>query len=174
MVRWYAVNTYSGHEKKAKADLERRITSLSAVRLFRRVVIPTESVVEMKAGQKIQLEKRTMPGYVLVNMDLNDDSWTVVKGTPGIVGFVGSAAHPIPLSPAEVARLLHVGGADSRRSRASYEVGDRVRIASGALTDFEAVVVEVNESQQRLRVETSIFERQTTVELAFAEVRKED
>ena len=107
MFRWYVINTYSGHENKVKQNLEHRVSSLGQTRAVRQVVVPTETVQEMKDNQKISVEKRTMPGYVLVNMDLNEDSWQVVKGTPGVTGFVGASNEPIPLTQAEVDRLLH-------------------------------------------------------------------
>src|SRR3982751_4595807 len=115
MFRWYVINTYSGHEKKVKANLEHRIESMNQRARFRRVVVPTEQVIETKDGQKVQAEKRTLPGYVLVNMDLNDDAWTVVKNTPGVTGFVGAGSKPVPLSQPEVDPILHTGtGADPR------------------------------------------------------------
>jgi transcription antitermination factor NusG len=109
MFRWYVINTYSGHENKVKQNLEHRVTSLNQSRAVRQVVVPTETVQEMKDNQKISVEKRTMPGYVLVNMDLNEDSWQVVKGTPGVTGFVGASNEPVPLTQPEVDRLLHRG-----------------------------------------------------------------
>ena len=105
MFRWYAVNTYSGHENKVKQNLEHRVVSLGQERNVRQIVIPTEQISEMKDGQKVQTERRTMPGYVLVNMDLNEDSWTLVKGTPGVTGFVGAQQKPVPLSQTEIDRL---------------------------------------------------------------------
>ena len=104
MFQWYVVNTYSGHENKVKQNLEHRIQSMGQQPRFRRVVVPTEQVIETKDGQKVQAEKRVLPGYVLVNMDLNDDAWTVVKNTPGVTGFVGAGSKPVPLSPGEVER----------------------------------------------------------------------
>ena len=98
MFRWYAINTYSGHENKVKTNLEHRIDSMAQQMRFRRVVVPTEQVVETKDGQKVQAEKRVLPGYVLVNMDLNDDAWTVVKNTPGVTGFVGASNEPVPVT----------------------------------------------------------------------------
>ena len=98
MFRWYVVNTYSGHENKVKQNLEHRVVSLGQEGNVRQIVIPTEQVSEMKDGQKVQTERRTMPGYVLVNMDLNEDSWTLVKGTPGVTGFVGAQQKPVPLN----------------------------------------------------------------------------
>src|SRR6202035_5220619 len=106
MFRWYVVNTYSGHENKVKQNLEHRIVSLGQQRAVRQVVVATEAVSEMKDNQKITVEKRTMPGYVLVNMELDEDSWTLVKGTPGVTGFVGASNEPVPLTQMEVHRLL--------------------------------------------------------------------
>src|SRR3982750_3678822 len=109
MFRWYVVNTYSGHEKKAKQNLWHRVPSLGQERAVRQVVVPTETVTEMKDNQKVPVEKRTMPGYVLVNMELNDDSWQLVKGTPGVTGFVGASNEPVPLTQPEDDRLVHRG-----------------------------------------------------------------
>src|SRR3982751_3161061 len=127
MFRWYAVNTYSGHEKKVKQNLEHRVLSMGAQRNVRQIVIPTEQVSEMKDGQKIQTEKRTMPGYVLVNMDLNEDSWGLVKGTPGVTGFVGASNKPVPLSQAEIDRLLNREIViKDRIKKASFVIGESV------------------------------------------------
>ena len=114
MFRWYVINTYSGHENKVKQNLEHRVQSLNVGRAVRQVVVPTETVQEMKDNQKVAVEKRTMPGYVLVNMDLNEDSWGVVKGTPGVTGFVGASNEPIPLTQSEVDRLLDKDGSRRR------------------------------------------------------------
>ena len=120
MFRWYVVNTYSGHENKVKQNLEHRVVSLNQQRAVRQVVVPTETVQEMKDNQKISVEKRTMPGYVLVNMDLNEDSWSLVKGTPGVTGFVGASNEPIPLTQGEVDRLLHREVAVRERKKATF------------------------------------------------------
>src|SRR6202042_3420678 len=120
MFRWYVVNTYSGHENKVKHNLEHRIVSLGQQRAIRQIVVPTESVSEMKDNQKITIERRTMPGYVLVNMDLNEDSWSLVKGTPGVTGFVGASNEPVPLTQDEVNRLLHRETEVRPRSRAQF------------------------------------------------------
>src|SRR5678810_1239205 len=109
MFRWYVINTYSGHENKVKANLEHRIESMGQSPRFRRVVVPTEQVIETKDGQKVQTEKRVLPGYVLVNMNLSDEAWTVVKNTPGVTGFVGAGAKPVPLSQGEVDKILKTG-----------------------------------------------------------------
>ena len=176
MFRWYVINTYSGHENKVKTNLEHRIISMNQGPRFRRVVVPTEQVSEMKDGQKIQTEKRTMPGYVLVNMDLNDDVWSLVKNTPGVTGFVGSGAKPVPLAQPEVDRILHTGtGADARaRTTVEFSLGESVKVTSGPLSDFDGEIVDVNPDQQKLKVLVDIFERQVPVELGFDQVKKLD
>ena len=176
MFRWYVINTYSGHENKVKANLEHRIISMGQGMRFRRIVVPTEQVIETKDGQKVQTDKRTLPGYVLVNMDLNDDAWTVVKNTPGVTGFVGAGATPVPLSQPEVDRILHTGRGDGERPRAQVEfsLGESVKVTSGPLSDFDGEVVDVNADQQKLKVLVDIFERQVPVELTFDQVKKLD
>jgi len=172
MFRWYAVNTYSGHENKVKQNLEHRVVSLGQQRNVRQIVIPTEHVSEMKDGQKIQIERRTMPGYVLVNMDLNEDSWGVVKGTPGVTGFVGASNEPVPLTQGEVDRLLHKEVAVRERTRAQYTIGESVKVVSGPLSDFSGEISEINEDAAKLKVLVSIFGRETPVEVGFDQVKK--
>src|ERR687884_584955 len=172
MFRWYAVNTYSGHENKVKQNLEHRVVSLGQERNVRQIVIPTEQVSEMKDGQKVQTERRTMPGYVLVNMDLNEDSWSLVKGTPGVTGFVGASNEPIPLTQSEVDRLLHREQEVRPRSRAQFSIGESVKVISGPLSDFSGEISEVNEDAQRLKVLVSIFGLETPVEVGFDQVKK--
>ena len=172
MFRWYAVNTYSGHENKVKHNLEHRVVSLGQERNVRQIVIPTEQVSEMKDGQKVQTERRTMPGYVLVNMDLNEDSWQVVKGTPGVTGFVGASNEPIPLTQSEVDRLLHREVAVRTPSRAQFAIGETVKVISGPLSDFSGEISEINEDASKLKVLVSIFGRETPVEVGFDQVKK--
>jgi transcriptional antiterminator NusG len=172
MFRWYVVNTYSGHEKKVKQNLEHRVTSMGQGRHVRQVVVPTETVSEMKDNQKITVEKRTMPGYVLVNMDLNEDSWGVVKGTPGVTGFVGASNEPVPLTQIEVDRLLHKEVAVRERTRAQYAIGESVKVVSGPLSDFSGEISEINEDAAKLKVLVSIFGRETPVEVGFDQVKK--
>jgi transcriptional antiterminator NusG len=172
MFRWYAVNTYSGHENKVKHNLEHRVTSLGQERHVRQVVIPMEQVSEMKDGQKVQVERRTMPGYVLVNMDLNEDSWGLVKNTPGVTGFVGASNRPVPLNQAEIDRLLHRESAERPRARAQFTIGESVKVVSGPLSDFSGEISEVNEDAARLKVLVSIFGRETPVEVGFDQVKK--
>jgi len=172
MFRWYAINTYSGHENKVKHNLEHRTISLNQKRNVRQVVIPTEVVSEMKDGQKVQTEKRTMPGYVLVNMDLNEDSWTLVKNTPGVTGFVGPQNKPVPLTQDEINRLLHRETAERPRARAQFSIGETVKVVSGPLSDFSGEISEINEDAAKLKVLVSIFGRETPVEVGFDQVKK--
>ena len=176
MFRWYVINTYSGHENKVKANLEHRIDSMNQRPRFRRVVVPTEQVIETKDGQKVQIEKRVLPGYVLVNMDMDDDAWTVVKNTPGVTGFVGAGATPVPLSQPEVDRILQTGGGagDRPRTQVEFSLGESVKVTSGPLSDFDGEIVDVNADQQKLKVQVNIFERQVPVELGFDQVKKID
>ena len=178
MFQWYVINTYSGHENKVKANLEHRIVSMNQAPRFRRVVVPTEQVIETKDGQKVQTEKRVLPGYVLVNMDLNDEAWTVVKNTPGVTGFVGAGAKPVPLAQGEVDRILHTGaaaaGGAALRSQVEFTLGESVKVTSGPLSDFDGEIVDVNADQQKLKVLVDIFERQVPVELGFDQVKKLD
>ncbi len=172
MFRWYVVNTYSGHEKKVKHNLEHRVQSLGQQRAVRQIVVPTETVSEMKDNQKVSVEKRTMPGYVLVNMDLNEDSWGLVKNTPGVTSFVGASQEPVPLTQMEVDRLLHRETAERPRSRAQFTVGETVKVVQGPLSDFSGEIAEINEDASRLKVLVSIFGRETPVEVGFDQVKK--
>jgi transcriptional antiterminator NusG len=174
---WYVINTYSGHENKVKTNLEHRIVSMNQQGAFRRVVVPTEQVIETKEGQKVQTEKRVLPGYVLVNMNLSDEAWTVVKGTPGVTGFVGAGTKPVPLSQGEVDRILHHGapaGGAALKAQVEFSLGESVKVTSGPLSDFDGEIVDVNPDQQKLKVLVDIFERQVPVELGFDQVKKID
>ena len=172
MYRWYVVNTYSGHENKVKQNLEHRVVSLNQKRAVRQVVVPTETVSEMKDNQKVSVEKRTMPGYVLVNMELNDDSWQLVKGTPGVTGFVGASNEPVPLTQPEVDRLLHREVAQKVATKAQFSIGESVKVISGPLSDFSGEISEINQDAAKLKVLVSIFGRETPVEVGFDQVKK--
>ena len=177
MFRWYVINTYSGHENKVKQNLEHRRISLGQENNIRQIVIPTEQVQEVKDGQKQMKEQRTMPGYLLVNMNLTDDSWQLVKNTPGVTGFVGAGAKPVPLAQGEVDRILHTGAAATGaalRSQVEFTLGESVKVTSGPLSDFDGEIVDVNADQQKLKVLVDIFERQVPVELGFDQVKKLD
>ena len=172
MFRWYVINTYSGHENKVKQNLEHRVQSLNQKRFVRQVVVPTETVSEMKENQKVSVEKRTMPGYVLVNMELNDDSWGLVKNTPGVTGFVGASNEPVPLTQTEVDRLLHREVAQKVATKAQFSIGEQVKVVSGPLSDFSGEISEINGDAAKLKVLVSIFGRETPVEVGFDQVKK--
>jgi len=172
MFRWYVINTYSGHENKVKHNLEHRIETMHQRQRVRQVVVPTEQVSELKDGQRISVEKRTMPGYVLVNMEMTDDAWGLVKNTPGVTGFVGSRNKPIPLSQPEVDRLLHRETAERPRARAQFSMGETVKVISGPLSDFSGEIAEINEDAAKLKVLVSIFGRETPVEVGYDQVKK--
>jgi transcription termination/antitermination protein NusG len=172
MFRWYVINTYSGHEKKVKHNIEHRVATMEQTSNIRQVVVPTEQVSEMKNGQKVQTERRTMPGYVLVNMEMNDDTWMLVKNTPGVTGFVGSRDKPLPLSKPEVDRLMHRETAERPRTRAQFSIGESVKVISGPLSDFSGEIAEINEDAAKLKVLVSIFGRETPVEVGYEQVKK--
>ena len=172
MFQWYVINTYSGHENKVKQNLEHRVHTMGQERNVRQVVVPTEQIQEMKDGQKIQKEQRTMPGYLLVNMNLTDDSWQLVKGTPGVTGFVGASNEPVPLTQPEVDRLLHREVAKQVATKAQFQIGESVKVVSGPLSDFSGEISEINEDAAKLKVLVSIFGRETPVEVNYDQVKK--
>ena len=172
MFHWYVVNTYSGHENKVRANLEHRRQSMHQEDRIHQIVVPTEQVVETKDGQKVTNERRVFPGYVLVQMELTDDSWSLVKNTPGVTGFVGAKNKPVSLSRAEVDRIMHTASVERPKAKAEFSVGEIVRVTSGPLSDFSGEVSEVNVDQNKLKVMVSIFGRETPVELGFEQVKK--
>ena len=174
MFQWYVINTYSGHENKVRQNLEHRIETMGQRNRVRQVLVPTEQVSELKDGQRVQVEKRTMPGYVLVQMEMTDDAWSLVKNTPGVTGFVGSRNKPVALSQPEVDRLLHrdTDGAERPRARAQFTIGETVKVISGPLSDFSGEIAEINEDAAKLKVLVSIFGRETPVEVGYDQVKK--
>jgi transcriptional antiterminator NusG len=173
--KWYVVNTYSGHENKVRTTLERRIESFGLERYFGEIRIPTESVIEIKDGKKVPTVQRQFPGYILVNMDMNDSTWQLVRQTPGVTQIVGTGDRPVPLSRAEVERLLHPGGVEPRekvKTTVDYQIGETVKVISGPLSDFTGAISDINVDQSRLKVMVSIFGRETPVELSFNQVAK--
>lgn len=173
MFRWYVVNTFSGHEAKVKQRLEHRLVSLGQRRAVRQIVVPTETVTEVKENKKETKEKRTMPGYLLVQMNLTDDSWQLVKGTPGVTGFVGAGDDPVPLTQEEIDRLLKRTQTPTKSaSRVQFSVGESVKVVSGPLSDFSGEIAEVSADSAKLKVLVSIFGRETPVEVGFDQVKK--
>jgi transcriptional antiterminator NusG len=172
---WYVVHAYSGYEKKVKAALEERIELHGMQDLFGEVMVPTEEVVEMRGGQKRKSERKFFPGYVLVQMELNDDSWHLVKETPRVMGFIGGKADkPAPISEREANAILQrvQDGVEKPKPKTLFEVGEIVRVTDGPFNDFNAVVEEVNYERSRLQVAVQIFGRSTPVELEFGQVEK--
>lgn len=171
---WFVVHTYSGYENKVKQNLEARILSMNMEDEIFDVVIPTEEVIEYKGTKKTTAQRKAFPGYLLVRMYLGDDSWYVVRNTPGITGFVGSGAKPTPLSRREVESILQVKPEDQRKAkpRLEFEEGESVRVTDGPFADFTAEISEINVDQSRLKVLVNIFGRETPVELSFGQVAK--
>jgi len=175
--KWYVVHTYAGYENKLKSNLESRIASMNMEERIFEVVIPVEDVIEFKNGKKVVVSKKVFPGYLMVRMDLDDDSWYVVRNTPGVTGFVGLGARPTPLSRKEVESILQVKveGIETQkksRPRLEYEPGESVRVKEGPFADFTGTIAEINEDQLKLKVLVNIFGRETPVELDFAQVAK--
>ncbi len=175
--KWYVLHTQSGYEKKVKSNLEARTQSMNMEERIYEVVIPTEDVVEFKNGKKVVSQKKVFPGYLLVRMRLSDDSWFVVRNTPGVTGFVGAAHKPSPLPRREVEAFLSTPEDDevtTRRSRPKleYEEGETVRVKEGPFSDFQGQIVEINDDQLKLKVLVNIFGRETPVELEFSQVAK--
>ncbi|MFN3884523.1 MAG: transcription termination/antitermination protein NusG [Rhodocyclaceae bacterium] len=173
--RWYVVHAYSGFEKSVQRALMERIARAGMQAKFGQILVPVEEVVEMKSGQKSISERKFFPGYVLVEMEMDDDTWHLVKSTPKVTGFVGgTATKPTPITEKEVEKILQQmqEGVEKPRPKVLFEVGEMVRIKEGPFTDFNGTVEEVNYEKNRLRVSVSIFGRATPVELEFAQVEK--
>jgi transcriptional antiterminator NusG len=175
--RWYVVHTYAGYENKVKSNLESRIVSMNVEDRIFEVVIPMEDVVEFKNGKKVVVQKKVFPGYLLCRCDLDDDSWSTIRNTPGVTGFVGPGTKPLPLSRREVESILQVKieGVEptkKTRPRLEYEEGETVRVKEGPFADFSGQIAEINEDQAKLKVLVNIFGRETPVELEFSQVAK--
>jgi len=176
--QWYVIHSYAGYENKVKSNLESRIASMNMEERIFEVVIPMEDVIEFKNGKKQVVSKKVFPGYLLCRLDLDDDSWYVVRNTPGVTGFVGLGARPTPLSRREVENILQVkpedgeGAPKKSKPRLEYETGESVRVKEGPFADFTGTIAEINEDQLKLKVLVNIFGRETPVELDFAQVAK--
>ncbi|MCB1980777.1 MAG: transcription termination/antitermination protein NusG [Rhodoferax sp.] len=174
-MRWYVVHVYSGMEKAAERNLRERIERSGMQQKFGRILVPTEEVVELKHGKKSVTERRFFPGYVLVEMEMADDTWHLVKHTSKVTGFVGGARNrPTPISEAEVVKIVNQmqEGAEKPRPKVEWTVGELVRVREGPFTDFNGAIEEVNYDKSKVRVSVTIFGRATPVELDFAQVEK--
>jgi transcription termination/antitermination protein NusG len=169
---WYVIHTYSGYEKKVRKSLEHRVESMGMQDQIFRIVVPIEEEVDIKDGQRRVVERKIFPGYVLVQMVMNDDSWYVVRNTPGVTGFVGSGTKPTPLPDAEVERILKQMETEVPKVRVSFRQGQRVRIVDGPFTDFHGVVDDIDTERGKVRVMVSFFGRETPLELDFLQVEK--
>jgi transcriptional antiterminator NusG len=173
--RWYVVHAYSGYEKQVKRSLEDRIQQAEMEKLFGDVLVPTEEVVEMKGGQKRRSDRKFFPGYVLVEMEMTDETWHLVKDVPKVMGFIGGTAdRPAPISQKEADAILDrvQEGVDKPRPKVLFEPGEMVRVVDGPFNDFNGVVEEVDYDKSRLKVAVLIFGRSTPVELDFHQVEK--
>jgi transcriptional antiterminator NusG len=169
---WFVIHTYSGYENKVKANLEKRVESMNMGDKIFRVLVPMEDEVEIKDGKRKITKKKVFPGYVLVEMILTDDSWYVVRNTPGVTGFVGSGSKPIPLHQAETRQILRQMGVDEPRTRIEFDLGSKVRVISGPFENFTGSIEEVHPEKSKLKVMVSLFGRETPVELDFSQVEK--
>ena len=188
--QWYVIHSYAGYENKVKANLETRVQNLDVGDYIFQVEVPTEEVTEIKNGQRKQVNRKVLPGYILVRMDLTDDSWSTVRNTPGVTGFVGATSRPTSLSLDDVVKFLLPQGAAKKASRSTaaaasseatlerpeilvdFEVGESVTVMDGPFATLPASISEVNAEQQKLKVLVSIFGRETPVELTFSQVAK--
>ena len=173
--KWYVVHAYSGFEKNVSRALQERIELSQLREFFGEIMVPTEEVVEMRAGQKRRSERKFFPGYVLVEMELNDETWHLVKETPRVMGFIGGTAdHPAPLTDKEANGILEriAAGSEKVTPKTIFEAGEIVRVVDGPFNDFNGVVEEVNYEKSRLHVAVTIFGRSTPVELDFGQVEK--
>ena len=174
--QWYIVHTYSGFEERVKENLGQRIEALGMREKFGEIKIPTETLVEMKGGKKREVQRKFFPGYILIEMDMTDDAWHLVKNTPKVTGFVGTGKKPTPLTPEEVDQILTqvVTTKEKPKPKHVYEHGEHVRIIDGPFTNFTGVVEEVNVDRSTLKVMVTIFGRSTPVELDFLQVARYD
>ncbi|MDA0221220.1 MAG: transcription termination/antitermination protein NusG [Proteobacteria bacterium] len=172
--RWYIVHCYSGFEKKVAQSITEQAAVQGLEEMFENVLVPSEEVVEMRGGRKVSSERRFFPGYVLVRMEMTDQTWHLVRNTPKVTGFLGSGSKPMPIPDAEAERVMSQvqEGVERPRPSITFEIGETVRVADGPFTSFNGTVQEVDEERARLKVAVSIFGRATPVELEYSQVEK--
>jgi transcriptional antiterminator NusG len=172
--RWYVIHVYSGFEKKVAASIDEQIKQKGMEDKFEKVLVPIEEVVEMRRGSKINAERKFFPGYVLIKMEITDETWHLVKNTPKVTGFLGGSGRPSPISEAEAERIMHQvqEGLERPKPAVTFEVGEQVRVSDGPFTSFNGLVEDIDEERARVKVAVSIFGRSTPVELEYAQVEK--
>jgi len=172
--RWYVLHVYSGFERKVADSIREQAAAMGMEDLIPEVLVPTEEVVEVRRGQKVSSERKFFPGYVLIQMELNDETWHLVKNTPKVTGFLGGRGKPVPISEREAQNMLRQvqEGVERPKPSITYEVGEQVRVADGPFMSFNGIVEEVDEERARLKVAVSIFGRSTPVELEYTQVEK--
>ncbi len=173
-MHWYVLHVYSGFEKKVAESIREQARQNNMEDGFGEILVPTEEVVELRRGQRVNSERKFFPGYVLIKMDLNDDTWHLVKDTPKVTGFLGSRGRPAPITEAEANRILRQvqEGVERPKPSITFEIGEQVRVSDGPFTSFNGMVEDVDEERARLKVSVSIFGRATPVELEYAQVEK--
>lgn len=170
--RWFVIHTYSGHEERVKKNLEQRIKFMDYGNVITQVVIPTEEEIEVRGGRRRTVTRKILPGYVLVEMDMNEESWGVVRNTPGVTGFVGSGTTPTPLDEKEVGEILNQMSAEAPKVKVGYRKGQSVRVVDGPFVEFVGVVDEINMEKGKVKVLLSLFGQETPVELDFLQIDK--
>ncbi len=180
--RWYVIHSYAGYENRVQQNIETRMHSMNVENRIHEIVIPMEDVIEFKNGKKTVVKKKVFPGYVLIRMDLDDDTWYVIRNTPGVTGFVGAGQKPNPLRKKEVENILGTGEVDEKgepaptptksKPRLDFEVGEQVRVTTGPFADFNGAISEIDVDRSKLKVLVDIFGRETPVELEFGQVAK--
>lgn len=170
---WYVVHTYSGYENKVRQNLIHRIESMDAEDKIFEIVVPTQEEIEIKAGQRKAVQRKVFPGYVLVRMDMDEDSWSVVRNTPGVTSFVGMGTAPLPLTKAEASTIIEGMTKEAPKVKVSLSVGDAVRIMDGPFSDFRGTIDEINQEKGKVKVLVSFFGREVPVELDFLQVERE-
>ena len=169
---WFVVHTYSGYEERVKKNLEQRIKFMDSESEITEVVVPTEDEIEVKSGQKQTVSKKILPGYVLIQMGMSDQSWKIVRNTPGVTGFVGGGDKPVPLTDEEITRILKQMEAEAPKLKIGFREGESVRVTDGPFLDFIGVVESINSEKGKVKVLLSLFGRNTPVELDFLQVEK--